>query len=819
MRRSLGYVAMGLILVGGAILALSEERWQVDEPLTSVLSFLAPAEAHAAEQKQAAGSRNELAAYYDNSPSPNELKSASRPAPSTDSTSRRTQLDARFEDMSLSLEEDESNSFRQEMGPATTQAQQPRLHSNASRPGRAMPSELAPLPEEPEQGAFASDEESMPEPQAFASDSALLSDEPLLARMPQPATPKLTAAPTFSPATSEPALNADTRAAVVSETPEPAEASLPIAHEPTPAAIEPTMPLPVKQDRYAEFQATDVPTTAPVEPTPAASDEPAFATTSKPQAVSAAPALEPSPVPLDEPRRLTSFESPREPQVTATVEPQPAPAVAPRQTMAATTEVPSWQGNNAPTAMQQMFANTTPASTTSDKSGAGAVSVHWLTPGEVNRGDEIPCRLKVTNDSDSPAVSIAVHVQLPEHAELASATASAKPEGRVLSWQLDRLEPQESKTFEVRLLSKGEGDLAPTAAVTYTRAATASIHVLDPQLTVSIEGPEQALVSQPAVYQLRVSNPGTGKARNVIVQARLDARLSHPAGNELEYAIGTLGPGETRLLEVPVTGTTPGEVNIVAEATSANRLSAQGGCVVEIVRPSLELMLEGPKLRFVDRKAVFTLTAYNPSAVAATNVQLFGSVPAGYQYEGATAGGGFDEAAGAVAWFIGRLEPQGTAKVEYELIAHELGAHKVLAMVRADLGVEERTDLDTLIDGVPSVTLELAAPDAPIEVGGQAAYRIEVTNRGTKAATNVQVACRLPAEMESAEIRGATAGNVSGDRIVFEPLATLAPGETKVYEVHAHCSRAGDVRFRAFFRSEECRKVVQQETLTRIYQD
>lgn len=770
MRRSLGYVAMGLILVGGAILALSEENWQSNDSLASVFSLLSPSPAHAADSGQRKSTRHELAAYYDNSATPNELKPASKPAPSTDTSSRRTLLDARFEDMSLSLDEDEPTGFRDQMNPVSA-APQPAQPHNSPAPATLAPpaQELAALPEEPAQGAFASDEAQPAADDSFAPTP--VANEPTLAPMPQPM-------PTSG------------------------------ATSPTPA--EPAFTTPTKQDRYAEFQPQESASPAAIVESPVPTSTPSIAT-----------APESAPAPFHEPRRLTANEAPHKTSKAATTELQASPFAATSQPNADNTEVPNWNGHATTSAPQAVFAATPMANKpfNNDKSGASAVSVHWLTPGEVNRGDEIPCRLQVTNEGDSPAVSVAVHVQLPEHAELASATAAASADGRVLSWKLDRLEPQESKTFEMCLLPKGDGDFAPTASVTYTRAATASIHVLDPQLAVSIVGPEQALVSQPAMYQLRVSNPGTGKARNVVVQARLDANLSHPAGGELEYAIGTLGPGETRLLEVPVTGNTPGEGNILAEATSANRLSAQGGCVVEIVRPALELSLEGPKLRFVDRKAVFTLTAHNPSAVAATNVQIFGSVPAGYKYEGATAGGGFDEATGAVAWFVGRLEPQRTAKVEYELVAHDLGAHKLLAMVRADLGVEERAELDTTIEGVPSVALELSGPDAPIEVGGRATYRLEVTNRGTKIATNVQVACRIPGEMESAEMQGATSGTVSGDRIVFEPLASLAPGEIKIYEVHTQCSRPGDVRFRAFFRSDECREVVQQEALTRIYQD
>jgi uncharacterized repeat protein (TIGR01451 family) len=714
MRRSLGYLAMGLVLIGGGLVAISEEGFQSYDSFEPLLSLLGPSRALAAPTVAVQSADDESAAYFRAQPSvDSEIKPTGNAAPATNTSSRRTQLDSRFEDTSLSLSEDEPEEFRQEMGPSPTAAEKlPSAHTPvATTPGltrpnvasalSSVPSSFAPTPEEPEH-------------------AAMVTDEPLSVAPSDDATPEAT---------------------------------------------------------------------KPVEVRPA---------------------------PFVEPRRLSSEGLTNTAPSEHGTQPSAQRFATEPSKADATDEIPAWNGDTNKPIQQEMIAA---AATASDKPSAGAVSVHWLTPSEVDRGDEIPCRLQVTNEGETPAVAVAVHVELPEHAELASATATASTEGRMLSWKLDRLEPRESKTFELRLLPKGEGDFAPTASVTYTRAATASIHVLDPQLAVSIEGPEQALVSQPAMYQLRVSNPGTGKARNVVVQARLDARLSHPSGTELEYSIGTLGPGETRLLEVPVTGTTLGEGNIVAEATSANRLSAQGGCMVEIVRPALALALEGPKLRFVDRKAVFTLTVHNPGVVAATNVQIFGSVPAGYKYQSATAGGGFDETMSAVAWFVGRLEPQATVKVEYELVARELGAHRVLAMVRADLGVDERTELDTTVDGVPSVALDMTGPDAPIEVGGQASYRLEVTNRGTKAANNVQVACRVPAEMEAANAQGATSGLLSGDRIVFEPLPTLAPRESKVYEVLVTCRRPGDVRFRSFFRSDECREVVQQETLTRIYQD
>lgn len=452
-------------------------------------------------------------------------------------------------------------------------------------------------------------------------------------------------------------------------------------------------------------------------------------------------------------------------------------------------------------------------------SSPDVVSVNWVTPKEVNRGETITCDLQVTNGGDLPAVAVEVHVKLPENVNLAEADHTPEVDGRLLTWRVGRLEAHEMKSFRLGLQSQSEGDLAPMAAVTFTHAATAKIQVNDPQLKVVIEGPDETVVAQPATYHVHVSNPGTGHVRNVVLQTQIDGQLLHAQGPRTEYAVGTLGPGASRRLEVPLTALEAGNASIAILARATGNLQASDERALVAVRPTIEATLDGPTRRFVGRPATYTVTLHNPTPAAANNVQLFGGVPQGFRFVAASEGGSFDEAERLVAWFVGRLEPHETRQVSFDLETMTPGDHQVVAAVRADAGVEEQLVAQTQVEGLASVVLEVADVDDPVEASGQTAYHIRVSNQGSKAAENVQVAAIVPAEMEALRIGGPTEGTVSEDRIVFHPLARLAPGESQVFEVVVQCRQSGSARFRAFLRTNEQPEPIQQDEVTRVYQD
>jgi uncharacterized repeat protein (TIGR01451 family) len=329
----------------------------------------------------------------------------------------------------------------------------------------------------------------------------------------------------------------------------------------------------------------------------------------------------------------------------------------------------------------------------------------------------------------------------------------------------------------------------------------------------------QGVVGQPSVCEVRVVNRGNGPAHNVTLKVQLAAGLDHAQGSQLAYQIGTLDGGAARRVQVPVTGHAPGKYRVACVAMVGKQSAAEAEAQLALKSATLELAVEGPKLRFVDRKASYVVKVHNPGPVAVDNVQLAEAIPSGFRFVEASSGGSFDRASRQVAWFVGRLEANETISVGVELIATEPGEHRLAATVKSDSGASGKAEATTKVEGTSTVVLDVVETDDPVEVAGETMYQIRVTNQGTQAARKVQVAAVLPPEVKLVQAKGATAAGIDEQQIVFQPLQSLAPGRTEIFEVRVKCQQPGNVRFRAYLRTEESRVPVVEEETTRIYSD
>lgn len=447
------------------------------------------------------------------------------------------------------------------------------------------------------------------------------------------------------------------------------------------------------------------------------------------------------------------------------------------------------------------------------------VMVEWVSPKSVNRGRETEFKLVVRNTMKHTAKNVAVHVQIPAHAELGKCNPPPIASDDVLLWKLGQLAPDSTRTISLGITPLERGEIEPQAAVTFTRASSTKVAIVEPELSLSINSSSQAVVGQRGGCVLVVHNGGNGPAAGVVVSAKLPAALLPRTVEEAKYQLGTLPPGESREIEFPLYAHELGRHQLEFQVTCLGAEPATIAQQMEIVQPTVQVAVEGPKLRYVERQASYVIRLENPGPAPINNVQVIENVPAGFEFVEATAGGDYNSDARQVAWFVGRLEPNASTSVEVKLIPSQLGEHTVTTEVKADAGVSATAHATTRVEGVSSVVLEVVDRDDPIEVEGETLYEIRVTNQGTKPADGVQVAAALPDEMEALEIDGPSEGVIEGEKIVFEPLAELAPGATEVYRVHVKCHGEGNVRFRAFFRTADSSNPVLEEELTHIYAD
>ena len=310
-----------------------------------------------------------------------------------------------------------------------------------------------------------------------------------------------------------------------------------------------------------------------------------------------------------------------------------------------------------------------------------------------------------------------------------------------------------------------------------------------------------------------------GVARNVKLEERVPAGLQHSAGPDLEYPIGDLKPNETRQLDLKLTAVQPGAVQNILTARDDVNLKTDDKVTIEVLAPQLQLGVEGPKRRFLEREATYAISIANPGTAPARKVELIAQLPTGLKFVRANNAGHYEEATRSVRWRLQELPIKETGVVELVTLPVEIGEQMVRLRGTAEKGLAAEKDHPVVIEGISAVMFEVVGNPNPVEVNGETTYEIHVVNQGSKAATNVQVTVVLPAEMKPVAAEGPTHHTSSGGQITFEPLPRLAAKADTTYRVRVQGLKPGDQRVRVQLVTDEIRTPITKEESTRVYSD
>jgi len=450
-----------------------------------------------------------------------------------------------------------------------------------------------------------------------------------------------------------------------------------------------------------------------------------------------------------------------------------------------------------------------------------AVSLEWIGPPTAKLGQSVTYQIIIKNISSSPVQGVVVRTRLPQGVTVQATEPKAVNEVNLLTWDLGMLLPRQERRLDLQLLPDAKGDLACQALVTFTGSSTARIRVREPKLILKASGPDKVLLGDVATLALTVTNPGDGTADHVKVKAALPEGLEHARGRVVEFDLGNLGPNETRSVQLVCATKAGGEQKCEAVATAEGNLRSEDAASFEVILPRLDLTVSGPRLRYLDRKAIYVFKITNPGSAPASNVTINDQVPEGFKFLAASDGGRHDFATRTVSWFVGDLIPGQSREVSLEVLAINTGEHKHKANVIAARGLRNDAEITTRVEGLPALLMELVDLDDPVEVGADTAYEIRVTNTGSKTETNLQLICTVPEKME---FRGATGAancrfRVQGKDIIFEPLPKLAPRADAIYRVNVRGVAPGDLRFRARITADGLTEPVLKEESTKVYGD
>jgi uncharacterized repeat protein (TIGR01451 family) len=448
-----------------------------------------------------------------------------------------------------------------------------------------------------------------------------------------------------------------------------------------------------------------------------------------------------------------------------------------------------------------------------------AVSLEWLGSPQAKVGRPTDYTLAVRNVSNSPVQQVLVRVQLPPGTRAIETEPQANLEGEVLWWDLGLLVAKQEKNLRLRLVADGKGNLACNAWVTFTGTSALRIQVSEPRLVLKMTPPTKVMLGDNANVQFTVTNPGDGVAEKVRLHAVLSEGLEHPSGRTIEFDMGNLAPKESRTVQLFCATKAGGEQKCEGTAEAKGDLRAKDRCLINVVMPRLDLAVSGPKLRYIDRKAVYSFKVTNPGDGPATNVTVTDVIPAGFKFTSASDGGRPDPTLHTVSWFIGDLAPAQTKEVKLEVVATNPGDQHHQVTAQAAHGIKVNNNIQTRVEGTSSLLLEVVDTEDPIEVGAETSYEIRITNTGSKTETDIKLVGILPDKMKFKTATGPTRFREKGKEIAFEPLPKLEPKADAIYRITVRAMAPGDVRFKAQITSASLAEPVIEMESTRIYQD
>lgn len=452
-----------------------------------------------------------------------------------------------------------------------------------------------------------------------------------------------------------------------------------------------------------------------------------------------------------------------------------------------------------------------------DEENSPRLTVRWVKRSDINVGQPCECDLIVKNHGLMPANDVAVEAHFPKSVRLTNAEPAPAEVTEHLTWTFPALKAGEEKSIHISMVPSVKGELATTAHVRFSGVANGVFQVEEPMLAVLVKGPKEVLVGDPASHIIVVSNPGTGVANGVTVEAIIPKGLEHPRGERLSMEVGSLGPGESRTVRLALSAVQGGQHQIQVVAKADSELTQTAMAEVLVVAPSIKLNLEGPGMRYIGRNASYVLSALNDGAAPSNNVRVMHKIPEGFKFVKADKGGKLDESTQMVSWFVGRLEPGQQSQVRVELAPTTLGTFKHMAGVVSEQGAKSQAECETIVDGTAALQVEVVEQADPVEVGAETVYEIRLKNAGSKAAQNVGISCEMAAAVQLVTAKGPTEFLAENGLVVFKSLPTIAAGKTVTYKVHVKGTAEGNHRFRVRLASDSITEPLISEELTKFY--
>lgn len=375
---------------------------------------------------------------------------------------------------------------------------------------------------------------------------------------------------------------------------------------------------------------------------------------------------------------------------------------------------------------------------------------------------------------------------------------------RNLHWKIDRLEPGQTEKLFVRLKASRPG--THDLDVDWTmqpQTRKMQVTVQQPELALTIDGPDEVIYGQSKTYKIRVLNPGDGIAPDVVFT------LSPKSSSPQSQRIGDIPAGKEAQFEVELTAQDLGELKIHGVAVGDLELRAEVDKTVRVLAADLEAVLSGPELKYQDAEATYQLQLTNHGTAASENVIANLQLPLGVTYQGGMEGASVID--NQLHWKIASLTAGAVRQYQFQCRMNATGTQSFKFDCKGSAAGQTNVVLDTNVEAIADLVLLIEDPQAPAPIGEEVVYQIVIRNRGSKPADDVRAVAQFSHGIEPSQISGHN-GKVITGQVLIEPIARIEAGEEVRMKIVAKAETPGHHRFRTEVRSGDTVLVAEEAT-------
>lgn len=427
----------------------------------------------------------------------------------------------------------------------------------------------------------------------------------------------------------------------------------------------------------------------------------------------------------------------------------------------------------------------------------------------------------LTNPSNSTAENAILVDYLPAGLTFVSSSHGAvyDPVGKTVTWYLGSLQAGGSipgwVTVQVDSGIPNGTSLTDSFSVTWqdnigtrcgpeTSSATTTIYS-DPQVTITKEGPHEAVAGSYITFTGTLTNVGGSPAEGVILVDYLPPGLtfvssSHnaiydPAASTITWYLGNVGAGGAipGWVAVHVDDFLPDGTYLIntfsttwndTDGGSHGPATATAGVIIH-THPVLEISKTGPAEGRPGSMLTFTITLANSGGLDAQNVVLVDSLPDKYTFNSSS--NPCTVSGGNLVWQLGMIAAGSTAQIKVIVTVNndvEDGTSLVNSAITTwqydqDSYGPVGSSVATTIYTLPNLVIDKSGPTS-VNPGDICTYSIIVTNVSSASATNTVLVDYIPGLMSY--VGSSPAGTAAGDNVTWN-LGSIAPGGSRSVSV------------------------------------